>query len=235
MVGAAQLAEFAVDLAQAVPLFVRVGLLFHEAEGEAGKLFGQDGGEAVAEGEGAGRLVEGGGAVGELLGQEAGLLVAHPVLITAAGFPFGEVLFGDGVAVEVGVEDVLDLAALIEEGEQAAGGFAVLKAGTDQVAEVFGQTGDFAGAGHKIKGFGLWALGVRFWVLGKGKDGRKGTKGTARPMANGRSPKRRAGRGEAANRGGTPRPPCSAPPGRGEVGLIMGSFYPGSGKPPVTE
>jgi hypothetical protein len=64
MVGAAQLAEFAVDLAQAVPLFVRVGLLFHEAEGEAGKLFGQDGGEAVAEGEGAGRLVEGGGAVG---------------------------------------------------------------------------------------------------------------------------------------------------------------------------
>ena len=114
MVGAAQLAEFAVDLAQAVPLFVRVGLLFHEAEGEAGKLFGQDGGEAVAEGEGAGRLVEGGGAVGELLGQEAGLLVAHPVLITAAGFPFGEVLFGDGVAAEEGAEHGLDVTETID-------------------------------------------------------------------------------------------------------------------------
>lgn len=71
-------------------------------------------------------------------------LFLQPVGI-AAGFPFAEVLFLDGLASEVALEDGLDLGKTVEPGDEANAGDAIADATGQLIADFFGQPPDFTG------------------------------------------------------------------------------------------
>jgi len=71
------------------------------------------------------------------------LLVEEPVLVAGAS-PFGEVLMGDGFAVEVFSEDFFGFREAVDPGQDALAEFAVVEAAVELFADVGGQSGDFA-------------------------------------------------------------------------------------------
>jgi hypothetical protein len=113
---------------------------------EGGVAAGEDGGEMVDE---AGAVLVGsglrefGGVHGQVLGLTEELGVNLPGK-EAAGAPFAEVLFADGVAVELGGEDGLDLGEGVEPGEEGLARLGVGEAVVELGAKGFGEAGDFA-------------------------------------------------------------------------------------------
>lgn len=85
--------------------------------------------------------------VGEIEGGPAELPVAE-----AGFFPFVEVLFGDGQAVEDLFEHSLDFGLGVEPVEELFVFFAVIEAAIEFVAEVTGDLGDFADVLHMRNG-----------------------------------------------------------------------------------
>ena len=86
------------------------------------------------------------GVVGEVAGLFEGFLPEDPVLV-AAGFPFGEVLFADGVALEAFGEDLPGFGLTVEPGDEFDALFAAVEAAVELVAEGAGEAGDFTVAG----------------------------------------------------------------------------------------
>ena len=121
-------------------------------------------GEAVGE-VAVGEAGELGGVGGEFAGVFEEFLGGKPVE-KAAVIPFGEVLGADGDAGEVFCEDGLDFGKGVEPFDEFYAGFAVVEALVELVAEGAGETGDFAGAFHGIRGFRV--------VLGMGRKARGG-------------------------------------------------------------
>jgi len=86
------------------------------------------------------------GVMGEVAVVVEGLLAELPGL-EAAIFPFGEVLRGDGAALEVFFEDGLDFGQVVEPNGEADGGVAGIEALVELVADLGREVGDFAFAG----------------------------------------------------------------------------------------
>jgi hypothetical protein len=82
---------------------------------------------------------------GEKLEELGGVVLEEPVAV-AALFPFGEVLFGDGAAVEFGGEDGFDFGERVEPGEDGFGGDTVVEFEVELFADGVGEAGDFADA-----------------------------------------------------------------------------------------
>jgi hypothetical protein len=93
------------------------------------------------------------------------VLVAEPVLVAGA-VPIGEVALGDGVweGRVAGLSKLLDDSTI---------GSAVIEGGVDEVAELPGETGDFAGAPDGRMGCAVGKAGG----VGRRKDGRDGLSG----------------------------------------------------------
>jgi hypothetical protein len=72
-------------------------------------------------------LVQLAGALGELAGLAQPFLAQAP-FAEAALAPLGEVLFGDGRAVEMGLEDFADFGLAVEPGQQSFALLAVVQA-----------------------------------------------------------------------------------------------------------
>ncbi len=146
MVVAAEAVEAGGEVEEAVEVGGFGGGVGGEVLESAAQGDGERGGEEGGGGGGVARVIlEGGGLLAEVGEPGAGLLELEPVGEAAAA-PFGEVLFSDGAAVEVGGEDGLDLGEGIEPGEEGGGGLAVVEAGIELVADGGGEAGDFAGA-----------------------------------------------------------------------------------------
>jgi len=142
---------------------------------------GADGGRGVTQGEPAGELVgertgEGFVAEGvwvlEFTGEGEGVEAGEPVAVPA-GFPMGEVGWGDGLGGEVGGEDGLDLGERVEPVEEGGAGLVVEEAAVELVADGKGEPGDLAGPSNciQIHGsifayFGEWAqmLHWLYWL-----------------------------------------------------------------------
>ena len=150
MVIAAEIGELLLDITEIGPALFGVRVFIEHGLGEADEFDRDHGGEMVAERLGAGGLVDGLGdgldLLDELGAEDAGFLEAEPVLMAALA-PFGEVLFGDGVAIEIFFEDFLNFFGSVEPGDDFGAGLAVFEASAEFMAIVFGETGDFAGAG----------------------------------------------------------------------------------------
>jgi hypothetical protein len=139
---AAELGEFAVDLAEALEPFVEVGFFFEEESGQAGEFDGEDVSEAGGEALAVRGLAEIAGVFGQALGGQDGFLVAEP-FEAARGAPFGEVLLSDWAAGEVFLEDFLDRGLPVESGKDFGGGDAVLEEEVELMAVCFGKPPDF--------------------------------------------------------------------------------------------
>jgi hypothetical protein len=61
---------------------------------------------------------------------------------------FGEVVIGNGLSVELGLEKFLDLGQGVEPGEDGLGGLSVRQAHVELLAEVGGETGEFTEHGN---------------------------------------------------------------------------------------
>ena len=123
----------------AVPMGEGVG----DADGEeTGGVIGHEGGG----------FFEVGGGVGFFLDVFKKLAPGLPLGIAAVA-PFGEVLFADGFAVEAVLEDALDFGEFVEPNDDFAAGGVGFEAGVEFLADVAGETGDFAGSVHlKVRG-----------------------------------------------------------------------------------
>ena len=86
----------------------------------------------------------------EALGQSESFLLDQPVAVTAL-FPVGEILGIDRAALEISLQDGMDLGQSVEPFEQAGAGLAVEQALVELVAEGAGEPGDFTVAGHRGK------------------------------------------------------------------------------------
>lgn len=145
---AAQLGESGDELSDSIGALGCIGGLLKVAK-DLGEFGHEDDGELAVQ-------VGGSGAVGNFFGLflhlanggEA-LLLGEPVQI-AAFFPFGEVLFTDGVAVEFVLDEMLDFGEGIEPADEGGAFLAIFQALVELVADGFGEASDFAGASHKI-------------------------------------------------------------------------------------
>ena len=79
---------------------------------------------------------EGAGLLAQVRYEVAGLLLLEPVL-EAAMTPIREILLGNGLGVELFLEDGLDFGLLIKPGKDGAGGFVVIEAAVKVVADEF--------------------------------------------------------------------------------------------------
>jgi hypothetical protein len=77
-------------------------------------------------------------------------VVLEEPVAEAALFPFGEVLFGDGAAVEVSRKDGFDFGEGVEPGQDRFVGLMVVKTEVELFAEVVRETGDFADASCRV-------------------------------------------------------------------------------------
>ena len=151
-VGAAlEAGDVAVEAVQQVKAGEEVGVEgtfeghFAQEDGVAG---GDGVGEAVGE-VAVGEAGEFGGVGGEFAGVFEEFLGGEPVE-EAAVVPFGEVLGADGDAGEMLGEEGLDFGEAVQPLDEVHAGFAVVEALVELVAKRAGETGDFAGAFHKI-------------------------------------------------------------------------------------
>ena len=92
----------------------------------------------------------------------------------AGVFPVGEVLFGDGAARELILEDFLDVGLLIQPLDDVGAGVAVSNAEGQFVAAVFGEAADFAGVGggggaHIFQFFDMSIDGGKKCALARGR------------------------------------------------------------------
>jgi len=118
---------------------------FAQEDGVAG---GDGVGEAIGE-VAVGEAGEFGGVGGEFAGVFEEFLGGEPVE-EAAVVPFREVLGADGDAVEMFGEEGLDFGEGVEPLDEIHAGFAIVEALVELVAELVGETGDFAGAFHRL-------------------------------------------------------------------------------------
>ena len=121
-------------------------------EGHFAKEDGVAGGNGVGEAIGevaVGEAGEFGGVGGEFAGVFEEFLGGEPVEETAV-VPFREVLGADGDAVEMFGEEGLDFGEGVEPLDEIHAGFAIVEALVELVAELVGETGDFAGAFHRL-------------------------------------------------------------------------------------
>ena len=88
------------------------------------------------------------GVGGQFAGLNQGIPAGQP-FAESAGFPLGEVLFGDGVSGKVGLEDLPSLGQAVEPLEEAGGGLAVIDAAVELVAQFAREAGDFSVTGHR--------------------------------------------------------------------------------------
>ncbi len=134
-------------------MFGHLGVEGHFGEEHA--VPGVDGGgEGIEEGA-AGGGGEMGGFGGEVLGGFAHFLAGEPFAV-AAEVPVGEVLRRDKITAVMFFDEGDDFGEFIEPGQDEVGGFAVAEALVEFFADCFGQTGDFAGAVHRLsEGGGL--------------------------------------------------------------------------------
>ena len=137
--------------------------LLVEVGGDFAVPAGDEGGVAAAEdgGEGVGKvflptLVDLGALAFDVLGVEedfGGEFLAELPFGEAALAPVAEVLPADGAALELVLEEGLDLGEGVEPGEEGVAGLVVAEAAVELFAEGEGETGDFTGAsGHNTNG-----------------------------------------------------------------------------------
>jgi len=119
------------------------------ADGGGGVTKREPTGEFVGERSGEGIVAEGVWVL-EFTGEGKGVEAGEPVAVPA-GFPMGEVGWGDGLGGEVGGEDGLDLGERVEPVEEGGAGFVVEDAAVELVADGKGEPGDFAGASNCIQ------------------------------------------------------------------------------------
>ena len=151
---AAEEGKSILDFAEASPALFGVLMFIEHGFGEFDEFGSKEGGEVVGEALMAGLFGEVLGSFDELPGEGEGLLLAQPVLMAAVA-PFGEVLGGDGAAIEVFEEDGFDVLEFMEPSEDFGGGFAIDEALVEFVADGFGEAGDFAGSGCIHRFFSL--------------------------------------------------------------------------------
>ena len=136
--------------------------LLVELGGDFAVPAGDEGGVTAAEdgGEGVGKvflptLVDLGALAFDVLGVEedfGGEFLAELPFGEAALAPVAEVLPADGAALELVLEESLDLGQGVEPGEEGVAGLVVAEAAVELFAEGEGETGDFTGAsGHNTK------------------------------------------------------------------------------------
>jgi hypothetical protein len=137
-------------LAEEPPLGGGVEVLGGEgADGGGSVAQGEPAGELVGEGTGEGFVAEGEGVL-EVTGEGKGVEAGEPVAV-AAGFPMGEVGRGDGLGVEVGGQDGLDLGEGVEPVEEGGAGLVVEEAAVELVTDGEREPGDLAGASNSIQ------------------------------------------------------------------------------------
>ena len=136
VVAPAQALEFADDFQHgfaAFGAFFGLGFTQQDEQGEGGDLGG-----AVGERDVADFLLQFAGFGEEALVDGSGFLVALPFPV-AAVFPLAQVLFGDGAATEVFLEDGLDVAVGVEPGDEGGAGLAVGETFVELGAQVLGE------------------------------------------------------------------------------------------------
>jgi hypothetical protein len=69
----------------------------------------------------------------------------------ATGFPIGQVLLVKRASVKVGGQDLLNFGQGVEPSDQSPAGLAIVQALIELVADFAMETGNFSGAGHKIR------------------------------------------------------------------------------------
>ena len=140
---------------------------FPGGQGESG---GEEEGEFMAE---IGRDIV--GVFDDLLRAVEEWAVGEPVGVTA-GEPFGEVLFGDGAAGEVGGEPGADFREGVEPGEDGRLRFAIEQALVEGLPDFPGQAGDFS-AGTCVHGFGYSTGAGETYSYGRNLGGIFGGRG----------------------------------------------------------
>ncbi len=162
-------------------MFGHLGVEGHFGEERA--VAGVDGGgEGVEEGPaGSGGELRGLG--GEVFGRFAHFLAGEPFAV-AALIPVGEVLRGDKITAVVFFDKGDNLGEFIEPGEDYMGGFAVAEALVEFFAKGFGESGDFAGAVHRLSEGGGLRMADGF--IGDGMNGQRmeGAAGTEGDLKN---------------------------------------------------
>ena len=124
---------------------------YSDAGHETGREGGH-GGNAVGQGHEAGFLRDLIGFISHDADPFAGFLKLLPVDETAE-LPIGNILLGDGPAIEIESEDHFHFFEGIEPVDEARGLLAVIETVIEFIADVAGETGDFAFAGH-------WFIGL---------------------------------------------------------------------------
>jgi hypothetical protein len=107
------------------------------------------------------------------------LLTTQPFAV-AALTPFGEVLLGDGVALEVFAQDGFDGGLVVEPLDEVGAKFAVFEAEVEFVANGFGEAGDFTGAAH---GATSGLIVILFFIVGEFTPGRRVSRSSGRPFS----------------------------------------------------
>jgi len=142
----AQTRQLAKDLTQALPAFFGVGFLADERGSDAGEFHGRQAGVAVADALAVGGIIQFFMAVGEDGDEGTAFLEAQPFEITALP-PFGEVLLGDGTALELLFEDRPNVGEAIEPFDQISAWLGVSEAERQFVADGLRQACDFSNTG----------------------------------------------------------------------------------------
>jgi len=141
---AAEAGDVGAKFAKAGPVGGRVGLGGEEALGGGGILEGCPTGELVGDGAGEFLVTEGVLVLGRTQEGE-GVLAGQPVS-EAAVAPFGEILLGDGMAIELGIEDGLDARDGVEPIKDGLGWLTVAEASVELFTNVVREAGDFTDA-----------------------------------------------------------------------------------------
>ena len=142
VVGVLQAGKFADQVLQAVAALVGVFGGFHDVDA-LGDLIQEDVGHGF-EGVGAAVVLHDlGGLFGEVIEPIEALLMEEPVLVAGAS-PFGEVLVGDGFAIEQFGEDFFGFREAVDPRQDVFAEFAVVEAAVELFPDVGGEAGDFA-------------------------------------------------------------------------------------------
>jgi len=132
------------ELAKATPTGLGATRAAHEFLGSRGILEGHPESEVVrrsADGQGFAHKP----LVLQVADEVQGVLAGQPFAV-AVVFPLGDILLGERIPAEVGLEDGLDFRQWIEPGEESLGRLAVVKAAVDLIADLVRETGDFSEA-----------------------------------------------------------------------------------------
>ena len=152
-VGLAEAGKVVGHFADVFPAFLKGRAFTEPPLPGVGEFGGGDGGQGVDDFPGVNVRLRESGLFGKSEDEVAGFLEFDPILIPARA-PFGEVLLGDGFAVEFLGHGVLDFGEAVEPADEFGAGLAIGEALVELIPEGAGETGDFSVACfHGFLGF----------------------------------------------------------------------------------